>query len=303
VPDNRNMVLFPEKINNMYVRLERPFPVYSRGLDRFDIWISDSLDLKYWGNSHLLMGVEDVPFANDKIGPGAPPIKTEKGWLTLTHAVDIDMNRGKNGWEAFWKKRYCAGLILLDLENPQKIIGKYDEPLLAPEAEYEISGGFRNNVIFPGGTILEDSGEVNLKKYGGFLMSQIGRISGRTWERLLKECGVDAFNGAQGRILYVLWEHKNLTISDIARLTSMANTTLTSMLDRMETEGMVQRVPDKVNRRQIFVTVTQKAREYREKYNQVSNTMKDIFYKGFTDPEIASFENQLRKILENLESE
>ena len=162
VPDNRNMVLFPEKINNMYVRLERPFPVYSRGIDRFDIWISDSPDLKYWGNSHLLMGVEDVSFANDKIGPGAPPIKTEKGWLTLTHGVDIDMNRGKNGWEPFWKKRYCAGLVLLDLENPQKIIGKYDEPLLAPEAEYEISGGFRNNVIFPGGMILEDSGEVKI---------------------------------------------------------------------------------------------------------------------------------------------
>ena len=142
-----------------------------------------------------------------------------------------------------------------------------------------------------------------MKKYGGFLMSQIGRVSGRTWERLLKECGVDAFNGAQGRILYVLWEHENLTISDIARLTSMANTTLTSMLDRMEAEGLVQRVPDKVNRRQIFVTVTEKAKEYREKYDQISDAMNDIFYKGFTEPEIAGFENQLRRILKNLESE
>jgi len=142
-----------------------------------------------------------------------------------------------------------------------------------------------------------------LKKYGGFLMSQIGRVSGRTWERLLKECGVDAFNGAQGRILYVLWEHENLTISDIARLTSMANTTLTSMLDRMEAEGLVKRVPDKVNRRQIFVTVTEKAKEYREKYDQISDAMNDIFYKGFTDAEVANFENQLRRILKNLESE
>lgn len=142
-----------------------------------------------------------------------------------------------------------------------------------------------------------------MKKYGGFLMSQIGRVSSRTWERLLKECGVDAFNGAQGRILYVLWEHDNLTISDIARQTSMANTTLTSMLDRMEAEGLVKRVPDKVNRRQIFVTVTDKAREYREKYDQISDAMNDIFYKGFTDTEVADFENQLRKILENLESE
>jgi len=142
-----------------------------------------------------------------------------------------------------------------------------------------------------------------LKKYGGFLMSQIGRVCGRTWERLLKECGVGAFNGAQGRILYVLWEHENLTISDIARLTSMANTTLTSMLDRMEAEGLVKRVPDKINRRQIFVTVTEKAKGYREKYDEISDTMNGIFYKDFTDAEITDFENQLRKILKNLEEE
>jgi len=163
VPDNRNMALFPEKIGGMYVRLERPFPIYSRGgIDRFDIWMSDSPDLKYWGNSHLVLGVEDFSYANDKIGPAAPPVKTEKGWLTLIHGVDIDMSRGKNGWEPSWKKRYCAGLVLLDLENPTKVIGKYNEPLIAPEAEYEISGGFRNNVIFPGGMILEDSGEVKI---------------------------------------------------------------------------------------------------------------------------------------------
>lgn len=79
-PDNRNMVLFPEKIHGKYVRLERPFPVYSRGgRDRFDIWYSDSPDMKYWGNSQLVLGVEDVPFSNNKIGPAALPIKTDKG--------------------------------------------------------------------------------------------------------------------------------------------------------------------------------------------------------------------------------
>ena len=94
VPDNRNMVLFPEKVGGRYVRLERPFPVYSRGgIDRFDMWMSFSHDLKYWGDSKLLAAVEDVPFANDKIGPGAPPGKTEAGWLTLFHGVDIDRTR------------------------------------------------------------------------------------------------------------------------------------------------------------------------------------------------------------------
>lgn len=104
-PDLRNMVLFPEKINNKYVRLERPFTVYSRGgVDRFDTWISESPDLKYWGNSDLLLAVEDVAFANDKTGPAAPPIKTDKGWLTTFHSVDLDTTRGKNGWEPTWKK-------------------------------------------------------------------------------------------------------------------------------------------------------------------------------------------------------
>ena len=144
---------------------------------------------------------------------------------------------------------------------------------------------------------------IEIKKYGGFLMSQIGRLSSRLWERLLKEYDVDAFNGAQGKILYVLWEHEKLTITDIARLTSLAKTTLTSMLDRMEEAGLVERVPDKENRRQIFIIITEKARGYREKYNQISDDMNNIFYKGFTEKEIADFENQLRRILKNFESE
>ncbi len=163
VPDNRNMVLFPEKINGMYVRFERPFPVYSRwGQDRFDIWISKSPDLKYWGESELLLGVEDVPFANDKIGPAAPPIKTDKGWLTTFHAVDLDKSRGKNGWEDRWQKRYTAGIMLLDLHDPQKVIGIYKEPLIVADEAFEQEGGFRQNVIFPGGMVAEDDGTVKI---------------------------------------------------------------------------------------------------------------------------------------------
>ncbi len=163
VPDNRNMVLFPEKINGMYVRLERPFPVYSRwGQDRFDIWISKSPDLKFWGESELLIGVEHVPFANDKIGPAAPPIKTKDGWLTTFHAVDIDKSRGKNGWEERWQKRYTAGIMLLDLENPSKVVGIYEKPLIVADEAFEQDGGFRQNVIFPGGMVAEDDGTVKI---------------------------------------------------------------------------------------------------------------------------------------------
>ncbi len=162
VPDNRNMVLFPEKVGGKYLRLERPMPVYSRGRDRFDIWLSESPDLVYWGRPSLVAGVEEFPFANDKIGPGAPPIKTDAGWLVLTHAVDLDPSRGKNGWEDAWKKRYCAGMMLLDLKDPRRVLGVYRKPLLAPETPYETQEGFRTNVIFPTGAVLEEDGTVKI---------------------------------------------------------------------------------------------------------------------------------------------
>jgi len=163
VPDNRNMVLFPERIGGRYCRLERPMPVYSRGgRDRFDTWLSYSPDLRYWGDSQLVLAVEDVPYANDKTGPAAPPVKTKYGWLATYHGVDIDHTRGKNGWENQWQKRYCAGIMLLDLDDPSKIVGNYPHPLLAPEAGCEVEGGFRNNAIFPCGMILEDGGEVKI---------------------------------------------------------------------------------------------------------------------------------------------
>lgn len=162
-PDNRNMVIFPEKIGGHYARLERPFPVYGRTeAEAFDIWISDSTDLNHWGNHDLVLGVEDVPFSNGKVGPGPPPVRTDKGWLVLFHSTDVDPSRGKNGWEDTWKKRYSIGVMLLDLENPAKLTGLYREPLMAPEAPYETEDGFRTSALFPGGMILEPDGEVKI---------------------------------------------------------------------------------------------------------------------------------------------
>lgn len=163
-PENRNFVLFPQKFNNMYVRLERPFPIYGRPgyPERFDIWISDSPNLVHWGNSDLLLGVEHVPFANQKVGAGPPPVKTPQGWLTVFHASDFDASRQRRGFEKTWKKRYCAGIMLLDLNNPRRVVAMSKKPLIAPEAPYETTGGYRNYVVFPTGMILEDSGEVKI---------------------------------------------------------------------------------------------------------------------------------------------
>lgn len=163
VPDNRNMVLFPEKIGGRYMRLERPFPVYSRGSgELFDVWCSASPDLVYWGDARLVLGVEHVPYANCKIGPGAPPVRTRRGWLTTIHAVFKDPDRRLCGWEPRgWFKEYMGGLVLLDLDDPSKIVGISREPILRAEHGYELDG-FRGSVIFPGGMILEDTGEVKL---------------------------------------------------------------------------------------------------------------------------------------------
>ncbi len=161
-PDNRNLALFPEKINGSYILLERPMPVYSRGKESFDMWICESPDLKHWGGHRLVAAVEDISFANNKIGPAAPPVKTEAGWLTLFHAVEIDPSTGKNGWEDKWQKIYRAGIMLLDLQDPSIIRGMYDKPLIVCDRDFELENGFRRDVIFPGGMILEDSGEVKI---------------------------------------------------------------------------------------------------------------------------------------------
>ncbi len=163
-PDNRNMVLFPEKINGNFARLERPFPIYGRGApEAFDIWYSDSPDCKYWGNSNLVLGSEQVPFCNSKIGPAAPPVKTERGWLTLFHAVDKQPGQVFDSWDGRWGKRYTMGIMLLDLNEPWKIVGMSPEPLMVPELDYPYEmKGFRGSVLFPGGMILEDDGEVKI---------------------------------------------------------------------------------------------------------------------------------------------
>lgn len=162
-PDNRNMVLFPEKIGGRYVRLERPFPVYMRPQpEAFPIWLSESPDLVFWGQTRPVLGADEVPFANAKIGPAAPPIRTPAGWLATIHAVHIDRTRRLAGWEpAGWHKTYYAGLMLLDLENPSRVIGLSRQPLLSPDATYE-KEGFRGSVVFPCGMIAESDGVVKL---------------------------------------------------------------------------------------------------------------------------------------------
>ena len=140
-----------------------------------------------------------------------------------------------------------------------------------------------------------------MKTNGGFLISQIKAIQGRVFEKLLIESGIDEFNGAQGRILYVLWQENNLPIVELSKRTGLAKTTLTSMLDRLENKNFLSRCADIENRRQIRIVLTEKAKELEEKYNEVSEKMSEIFYYDFSDKEIQEFEDRLNRILKNLE--
>lgn len=142
-----------------------------------------------------------------------------------------------------------------------------------------------------------------IKTRGGFLVSQIKQIQGRLFGKLLTEAGVDAFNGAQGHILYVLWQEDNLPIVELSRRTGLAKTTLTGMLDRMEALGHISRRYDPEDRRQIRIRLTEQARRFEEKYTEVSDEMSRLFYKGFSDEEILRLDAALERVLKNLEQE
>lgn len=139
-----------------------------------------------------------------------------------------------------------------------------------------------------------------LKANGGFLISQIKQIQDRVFDALLRQYGIEDLNGAQGRILYVLWKEDNLPIVELSRRTSLAKTTLTSMLDRMEKSGFLIRSYDKADRRQIRIILTERAKALNGKYEEVSEKMVQLFYKDFQEAEIAAFEKLLERILNNM---
>ena len=143
-------VIFPEKINGRYVKLDRPHS----DISPWSIWISYSPDLRHWGDSRLVM--KPVPYHWDetKIGPGAPPIRTDKGWLNIYHGVFPTMAGHV----------YRLGAALHDLDDPAQILGVGDRWILQPEDPWEVTG-YVPNVVFTCGAVPEDDG--TLKLYWG----------------------------------------------------------------------------------------------------------------------------------------
>jgi len=145
-PSNKDCSLFPEKINGYYWKVDRPSAENNR-----DIWISRSPDLLHWGGYKALMRPEQGTWEADKIGSSSDPVKTKDGWLMLYHGV-----RGF-GISSLYK----IGVVLLDLKEPWKVIGKSKDPILSPDKDYERIGDV-GNVVFSNGWIIENDGSVKI---------------------------------------------------------------------------------------------------------------------------------------------
>jgi DNA-binding MarR family transcriptional regulator len=137
------------------------------------------------------------------------------------------------------------------------------------------------------------------QRQGGFLIAKIHQLAGRIFNRKLKEAGIE-LNPAQGRIMFVLWQKDRIPINELARRTSLSNSTLTSMLDRLESSGYISRVRDHEDRRVMLIERTAKDKTFESRYTGVSQDMTRLFYKDFTKQEIEQLERQLKIILANL---
>ena len=148
--DYRNTVIFPEKINGRYAKLDRPHS----DINPWSIWISYSPDLVHWGDSRVVIKPAKYHWDEMKIGPGAPPIRTEKGWLNIYHGVFPTMDGSV----------YRLGAALHDLNDPAKVLGVGDRWILQPEDPWEVVG-YVHNVVFTCAAVPEDDG--TLKLYWG----------------------------------------------------------------------------------------------------------------------------------------
>ena len=159
-PDNKDVVLFPARIDGRYYALHRP---HSSLFARNDIWLAESPDLRgfqtrndafgvpmCWGNHRRLIGTRDGMWDETRIGASAVPFRIDEGWIEIYHGADRN-------------HRYCLGALLFDGEDPSKVLARSEKPLFAPEADYECSGFF-GDVVFSCGLLFEDE---TLKLYYG----------------------------------------------------------------------------------------------------------------------------------------
>jgi predicted GH43/DUF377 family glycosyl hydrolase len=161
-PDMRNVVIFPEKFGEYYVRLDRPHTE----LNKWSIWVSYSKDLLHWGQSKIVINPQSYRWDSMKIGPGAPPIKTSRGWLNIYHGV----------YETMAGAVYRLGVALHDLNDPAKIIGVGDNWILEPDDPWE-RVGYVPNVVFCCAALPEKDGSLKIYWGGADTVMCVGTAS------------------------------------------------------------------------------------------------------------------------------
>ncbi|HEV58101.1 MAG TPA: glycosidase [Phycisphaerales bacterium] len=144
-PENLDVAIFPERIGGKLFALTRPVP---RHIGPRAIWLASSEDGVRWGNHWPLLPPRPGHFDGGKTGASCVPIRTKEGWLEIYHGADES-------------DRYSLGAALLDLDDPTRVLARSREPLMQPEADYEIRG-FYGNVVFSCGAWVTDRGEVTL---------------------------------------------------------------------------------------------------------------------------------------------
>lgn len=137
-PHNKDCCIFEQKVNGKYIALHRPSGIDLGG--NF-IWIAESPDLIHWGNHRCVMTTRESSWDSVRVGAGAAPIWTDRGWLEIYHGADAN-------------HVYHLGAVLLDLEDPSRVIARSEQPILSPDMDYEKTGFF-GNVVFSNGQVIE----------------------------------------------------------------------------------------------------------------------------------------------------
>lgn len=148
-PHNKDCAIFEEKINGLYYTLHRPS---SPEIGGNYIWIASSPDGIHWGNHKCILHTRKGAWDSARVGAGAAPIKTDKGWLEIYHGANK-------------KNQYGLGAILLDLNDPSKVLAQTVEPIMFPTETYELSGFF-GHVVFTNGHIVHPDGDTITVYYG-----------------------------------------------------------------------------------------------------------------------------------------
>lgn len=137
-PANKDCAIFAETVGDQYVCFHRPSGV---GLGGNFIWLAFSPDLRHWGRHVCIAHTREGMWDSARIGAGAAPIRTERGWLAIYHGADAN-------------QRYCLGALLLNLDDPSQVLARSETPIMEPEADYELDGFF-GNVVFTNGHLCD----------------------------------------------------------------------------------------------------------------------------------------------------